>query len=72
MERVTRECVERMNRNLTEVQQEKEAFNKWQTATQHEVLQIFEAVALCAQPAVYESSNEQAAGGGQGLVAKSA
>jgi|SRR5580658_3605324 hypothetical protein len=72
MERVTRQYVERMNRNLTEVQQEKEAFQKWQTAMQHEVLRISEAVTLCAQPAVYESSNKQAAGGGQGLVAKSA
>jgi hypothetical protein len=72
MERVTRQYVERTNRNLTEVQQEKEAFQKWQTAMQHEVLQISEAVTLCAQPAVYESSIEQAAGGGQGLVAKSA
>ncbi len=73
MERVTRQYVERMNRNLTEVQPEKEAFQKWQTAMQHEMLQISEAVTLCAQPAVYESSNEQAAGGGgQGLVAKSA
>ena len=73
MERVTRQYVERMNRNLTEVQQEKEAFQKWQSAMQHEVLQISEAVTLCAQPAVYESSNEQpAAGGGQSLVAKSA
>ncbi len=73
MERVTRQYVERMNRNLTEVQQEKEAFQKWQTAMQHEVLRISEAVTLCAQPAVYESSNEQPAGGGdQSLVAKSA
>jgi hypothetical protein len=73
MERVTRQYVERMNRNLTEVQQEKEAFQKWQTAMQHEVLRISEAVTLCAQPAVYESSNEQpAAGGDQSLVAKSA
>jgi hypothetical protein len=51
MERVTRQYVERMNRNLTEVQQEKEAFQKWQTAMQHEVLRISEAVTLCAQPA---------------------
>jgi hypothetical protein len=73
MERVTRQYVERMNRNLTEVQQEKEAFQKWQTAMQHEVLRISEAVTLCAQPAVYESSSEQsAAGGSESLVAKSA
>ena len=74
MERVTRQYVERMNRNLTEVQQEKEAFQKWQSAMQHEVLQISEAATLCAQPAVYESSNEQpaAGGGGQSLTAKSA
>jgi hypothetical protein len=72
MERVTRQYVERMNRNLTEVQQEKEAFQKWQTAMQHEVLRISEAVTLCAQPAVYESSNERATVGGQSLEAKSA
>jgi hypothetical protein len=69
---VTRQSVERMNRNLTEVQQEKEAFQKRQTAMQREVLPISEAVTLCAQPVVFESSNEQAAGRGQGLVAKSA
>jgi hypothetical protein len=73
MERVTRQYVERMNRNLTEVQQEKDAFQKWQTAMQHEVLRISEAVTLCAQPAVYESSTAQpAAGSDQSLVAKSA
>ncbi len=55
MERVTRQYVERRNRNLTEVQQEKDAFQKWQTAMQHEVLRISEAVTLCAQLAVYES-----------------
>jgi hypothetical protein len=72
MERVTRQYVERMNRNMTEVQQEKEAFQKWQTAMQHEVLQISAAVTLCAQPAMYESANEQVAeGGGQSLAAKS-
>src|SRR5271156_5984235 len=55
MERVTRQYVERMNRNLTEVQQEKEAFQKWQNGMQYEVLQISEAVTLCAQPAVFET-----------------
>jgi hypothetical protein len=73
MGRVTRQYVERMNRNLTEVQQEKDAFQKWQTAMQHEVLRISEAVTLCAQPAVYESSTAQpAAGSNESLVAKSA
>jgi hypothetical protein len=73
MERVTRQCVERMNRNLTEVQLEKEAFQKWQTAMQHEVLRISEAVTLCAQPAVCESPAEQpAVGSCESLVAKSA
>jgi hypothetical protein len=74
MERVTRQYVERMNRNLTEVQQEKDAFQKWQTAMQHEVLRISEAVMLCAQPAVYESSAEQPATTttSQSLVAKTA
>jgi NAD(P)H-flavin reductase len=59
MERVTRQYVERMNRNLTEVQQEKDAFQKWQTAMQHEVLRISEAVTLCAQPAMCESPAER-------------
>jgi hypothetical protein len=73
MERVTRQFVERMNRNLTEVQQEKEAFPKWQTAKQHEVLRISEAVTLCAQPAVCESPAERpAAASSENLVAKSA
>jgi hypothetical protein len=74
MERVTRQYVERMNRNLTEVQQEKEAFRKWQSGMQFEVLRISEAVTLCAQPAVFETPAEQpaAAVGGQSLVAKSA
>ena len=74
MERVTRQYVERMNRNLTEVQQEKEAFQKWQSGMQFEVLQISEAVTLCAQPAVFESPAEQpaAVAGGHSLVAKSA
>jgi hypothetical protein len=74
MERVTRQYVERMNRNLTEVQQEKDAFQKWQTAMQHEVLRISEVVTLCAQPAVYESSTEQPATTttSESLVAKTA
>jgi hypothetical protein len=73
MERVTRQYVERMNRNLTEVQQEKEGFQKWQNAMQQEVLRISEAVTLCAQPAVFESATAQAAtAGGQSLVAKTA
>jgi hypothetical protein len=59
MERVTRQYVKRMNRNLTEVRQEKNAFQKWPPAMQHEVLRISEAVTLCAQPAVYESSTEE-------------
>jgi hypothetical protein len=49
MERVTRQYMERMNRNLTGVQQEKDALQKWQTAMQHEVLRISEAVTLCAR-----------------------
>jgi len=73
MERVTRQYVERMNRNLTEVQQEKDAFQKWQTAMQREVLRISEAVTLCAQPAMCESPAERpAAGGSESLVSKSA
>ena len=73
MERVTREYVERMNRNLTEVQQEKETFQKLQNAMQFEVLQISEAVTLCAQPAVFEAAAERpgAAPSSQSLVAKS-
>ncbi len=76
MERVTRQYVEKMNRNLTEVQQEKEAFQKWQNAMQYEVLQISEAVTLCAQPAVFESPAAErpaaVAPGSASLVAKSA
>jgi hypothetical protein len=77
MERMTRQYVEKMNRNLTEVQQEKEAFQKWQNGMQYEVLQISEAVTLCAQPAVFEpaAAERPAASGspsGQSLVAKSA
>jgi hypothetical protein len=75
MERMTRQYVEKMNRNLTEVQQEKEAFQKWQSAMQFEVLQISDAVALCAQPAVFETpAAERPAGApsGASLVAKSA
>jgi Arc/MetJ family transcription regulator len=49
MEPVTRQYMERMNRNLTGVQQEKDVLQKWQTAVQHEVLQISEAVTLCAR-----------------------
>jgi hypothetical protein len=73
MERVTRQYVEKMNRNLTEVQQEKEAFQKWQSGMQFEVLQISEVVTLCAQPAVFESpTGERLVPSGQSLVAKSA
>src|SRR5271170_5599264 len=76
MERVTRQYVEKMNRNLTEVQQEKETFQKWQNAMQYEVLQISEAVTLCAQPAVFEPAAAErpaaAAPSSQSLVAKSA
>jgi hypothetical protein len=65
-----------MNRNLTEVQQEKEAFQKWQNAMQYEVLQISEAVTLCAQPAVLETAAAErpavAAPSSASLVAKSA
>jgi hypothetical protein len=77
MERVTRQYVEKMNRNLTEVQQEKEAFQKWQNGMQYEVLQISEAVTLCAQPAVFEPAAAErpaasASSGSQSLVTKSA
>jgi hypothetical protein len=76
MERVTRQYVEKMNRNLTEVQQEKEAFQQWQNGLQFEVLQISEAVTLCAQPAVFETPAAErpaaAAPSGANLVAKSA
>jgi hypothetical protein len=74
MKRVTRQFVERMNRNWTEVQQQKDAFQKWQTAMQHEVLRISEAVTRCALPAVYESSRQLPAttATSQSLVAKTA
>lgn len=49
MERVTRQYVERMNRNLNEVAQEKEVFQKWQARLQQEIEQITEAVSLCAK-----------------------
>jgi hypothetical protein len=74
MERVTRQFIERMNRNLAEVQQEKDAFQMWQHTMQYEVLQISAAVTLCAQPTVFETPTERTGGvgGGQNLVAKSA
>jgi hypothetical protein len=74
MERVTRQFIERMNRNLAEVQQEKDAFQMWQHSMQYEVLQISAAVTLCAQPTVFETPTERTGGvgGGQNLVAKSA
>lgn len=74
MERVTRQFVERMNRNLAEVQQEKDAFQMWQHTMQYEVLQISAAVTLCAQPAVFETATERPGGaaGGQNVVARSA
>ena len=74
MERVTRQFIERMNRNLAEVQQEKDAFQMWQHTMQYEVLQISAAVTLCAQPTVFGTPTERTGGvgGGQNLVAKSA
>ena len=74
MERTTRQFVERTNRNLAEVQQEKDAFQIWQHTMQYEVLQISAAVTLCAQPTVFETATERpaGAGGGQNVVAKSA
>lgn len=51
MEHVARQYVERMNRNLNEVAQEKEAFQKWQANLQRETDQISEAVGICAKPA---------------------
>jgi hypothetical protein len=74
MERTTRQFVERMGRNLAEVQQEKDAFQMWQHTMQYEVLQISAAVTLCAQPTVFETATQRPAeaGGGQNTVAKSA
>src|SRR5271156_552074 len=74
MERMTRQFIERMNRNLAEVQQEKDAFQMWQHTMQYEVLQISAAVTLCAQPTVFETPTERSAGvgGGHNLVTKSA
>ncbi len=74
MERVTRQFVERMNRNLAEVQQEKDAFQMWQHTMQYEVLQISAAVTLCAQPTVFETATERpnGAAGGRNVVARSA
>ncbi|HUO34675.1 MAG TPA: hypothetical protein VMU43_06770 [Candidatus Acidoferrum sp.] len=61
MERVTRQYVERMNRNLNEVAQEKEAFQKWQSLLQQETDQITEAVSVCAKPAAASESAPEAA-----------
>ena len=58
MERVTRQYVERMNRNLNEVAQEKEAFQKWQAGLQQEILQISEAVTLCSQASALDPAPE--------------
>jgi hypothetical protein len=76
MERVTRQFIERMNRNLAEVQQEKDAFQMGQHTMQYEVLQFSAAVTLCAQPTVFETAAERpattASSSRQSLVAKSA
>lgn len=73
MERVTRQYVERMNRNLNEVSQEKDAFQKWQVAMQEEVQQISAAVSLCAQPAAFDAPSDQPSpSAGKSLAVKSA
>lgn len=73
MERVTRQYVERMNRNLNEVAQEKDAFQKWQVAMQQEVQQISAAASLCAQPASLETPLDQVSpGSAKSLAVKSA
>jgi hypothetical protein len=73
MERVTRQYVERMNRNLNEVAQEKEVFQKWQTRLQQEIEQITEAVSLCAKSsALPVASDQPSSSESSNLVVKSA
>ncbi|MFZ3216619.1 MAG: hypothetical protein WA192_11215 [Candidatus Acidiferrales bacterium] len=73
VERITRQYVERMNRNQNEVEQEKKAFQKWQAAMQQEVSQISEAIAVCAPPAAFAPAASQPAHASNHiLVAKSA
>jgi hypothetical protein len=50
MDRVTAQYLERINRNLEDVAEEKSALARWQTMKQRETEQISEAVKLCSKP----------------------
>ena len=58
MDRVTAQYLERINRNLEEVAEEKSAFARWQTMKQREAEQISEAMKLCAKPSPSEPPSE--------------
>lgn len=57
MERVSEHYLERMNRNLDEVAQERNPFINWQAMKQEEVQRISEAVRLCEKQAASKSSS---------------
>ncbi len=50
MNRISAQFAERINRNLEEVEKEKDLFCKWQSAAQQEVQRISEAADLCSKP----------------------
>jgi hypothetical protein len=58
MDRVTAQYLERINRTLEEVAEEKSAFARWQTMKQREAEQISEAVGLCSKPSPSEPPRE--------------
>jgi hypothetical protein len=58
MDRVTAQYLERINRDLEEVAEEKSAFARWQTMKQREAEQISEAVKLCSKPSPAEPPSE--------------
>ncbi len=58
MDRVTAQHLERINRNVEEVAEEKAAFARWQTMKQREAEQISEAVKLCSTPSPSEPPRE--------------
>jgi hypothetical protein len=58
MDRLTAQCLERINRNVEEVAEGKSAFARWQTMVQREAEQISEAVGLCSKPSPSEARSE--------------
>ncbi len=50
MNRITAQFAERINRNLDEIEREKDLFCKWQATAQLEVQRIAEAAELCSKP----------------------